>query len=549
MKSDIEIQKEFKLVNITEIAKKINVNDDALECYGKYKAKIDNSKISSNKLGKLVLVSAINPTPYGEGKTTTTVGLLDSLNALGKKAVGALREPSLGPVMGKKGGATGGGYAQVGPMEEINLHFTGDLHAITSAHNLLCAMIDNHIYFGQEPLIDKVTIKRSLDMNDRALRSIIVGLNTAKGYTREDGFNITVASEVMAILCLSKDIFDLREKLSNMIIGTKVDGSPVYVKDINAQGAMTVLLKDAIKPNLVQTLEGNPCFIHGGPFANIAHGCNSVIATNLALKLGDIAITEAGFGSDLGAEKFFDIKARLNNLTPDCVVLVATIRALKYNGYQDGATLTEENLETLEKGFENLKAHIENLKKFGVPVVVSLNVFDSDTEKEINFIEENVNKLGASFAKSYVFAKGSKGGIDLANKVLEAFETKSEFKPLYDLSLNIEEKINTVCKEIYGASEVILTAKAKKMLKYIDTLNLNNLPICIAKTPASFTDNPNMLGRPQGFKITVKDISISNGAGFVVIYCGDVMTMPALPRVPLATQIDIDKDGNIVGLS
>ncbi len=549
MKSDIEIQKEFKLKNITEIAKNFNIEEDALECYGKYKAKINYNKIKTNKNGKLVLVTAINPTPYGEGKTTTTVGLLDSLNALGKKTVAALREPSLGPVMGKKGGATGGGYAQVAPMEEINLHFTGDLHAITSAHNLLCSMIDNHIYFGHEPLIDKVSIKRVLDCNDRALRSTIVGLNTAKGYVREDGFMITVASEIMAILCLSNTMTELKDRLSKMIIGTTSNGSAVYVKDIKAQGAMAVLLKDAMKPNLVQTLEGNPCFIHGGPFANIAHGCNSVMATKLALNLGDIAVTEAGFGSDLGAEKFMNIKARLNDLNPDCIVLVATIRALKYNGYHNSEELTTENLETLKSGFENLKGHIENLNKFGVPVVVSLNVFDTDTENEIKFVEDNVISLGASFAKSHVFSKGSAGGIDLANKVLEAFEQTSNFKPLYDLDLSIEDKVNKVAKDIYGADKVIFKPKAKKMLNYIDNLCLNNLPICVAKTPASFTDNGKILGRPKGFTLTVEDISISNGAGFVVIYCGNVMTMPALPKTPIAYSLDINDDGDIIGLS
>ncbi len=549
MKSDIEIQKEFTLKNITEIAQKLNISDDALECYGKHKAKINPSKIDKSNDGKLVLVTAINPTPLGEGKTTTTVGLIEALNSIGKKTVGALREPSMGPVMGKKGGATGGGYAQVAPMEEINLHFTGDLHAITAAHNLLCAMIDNHIYFGLEPEIDKVTIKRVMDCNDRALRNIIVGLNTAKGYTREDGFIISVASEVMAIFCLATDIHDLKARLGKMIIGTKMDGSPVYVSDIKAEGAMAVVLKDALKPNLVQTLEGNPCFIHGGPFANIAHGCNSYIATKLALSLGDIAVTEAGFGSELGAEKFFDIKARTKGLTPDCVVLVATIRALKYNGSNSLDNLKEENLVDLEKGFVNLEGHIENLKKFGVPIVVSLNIFDTDTEKEISFIENAVEKLGVSFARSTVFAEGSKGGIELANKVLDAFSTKSEFKPLYDLNLTIEEKINKVAKDIYGASEVVISSKAKKMLGTIEKLNLNNLPICVAKTPVSFSDNPNELGRPRNFTLTVRDISISNGAGFIVVYCGDVMIMPALPKTPMAYQIDIDKDGNIVGLS
>ncbi len=549
MKTDIQIQKEIELQNITEIARKLNISADALECYGKHKAKVNPSKIDMSKKGKLVLVTAINPTPHGEGKTTTSVGLVEAMNKLGKKTVGALREPSLGPVMGKKGGATGGGYSQVAPMEEINLHFTGDLHAITTAHNLLCAMIDNHIYFNHEPLIDKVTIKRVMDINDRALRSIIVGLDTLKGYTREDGFNITVASEIMAILCLAEDVFDLKEKLSNMIIGTKVDGSPVYVKDIKAQGAMTVLLKEAIKPNLVQTLEGNACFIHGGPFANIAHGCNSVIATKLALSLGDVAVTEAGFGSDLGAEKFLDIKARKAGLNPDCVVLVATVRALKYNGYHDAKNLTEENLETLANGFKNLEAHIENLKKFNVPVVVSLNVFNTDTDAEINYIEQEVTKLGATFAKSEVFAKGGDGGLDLAKKVIEAFEQNKTYTPLYDLSLKIDEKINVVAKDLYGANEVIFTGKAKKALAYIEQLNLSHLPICIAKTPASFTDDASILGRPKDFSITVRDISISNGAGFVVVYCGDVMTMPALPKMPMAYNIDIDENGDIVGLS
>lgn len=549
MKTDIEIQKECTLLPITEIAKKCNISLDQLEQYGKYKAKIDYSNVDMTKQGKLVLVTAINPTPFGEGKTTTTVGLIDALNLLGKNAVGALREPSLGPVMGKKGGATGGGYAQVAPMEEINLHFTGDLHAITSAHNLLCAIIDNHIYYGNELGIDKVLIKRVTDTNDRALRNIVVGLNTLKGYIREDGFDITVASEVMAVLCLSNDIFDLKERLGKIIVGLNREGLPVYVKDLQVEGAMTALLKDAIKPNLVQTLEGNPCFIHGGPFANIAHGCNSVTATKLALSIGDIAVTEAGFGSDLGAEKFFDIKARVAELDPNCVVLVATVRALKYNGYQDPKTLEEENLETLEKGFVNLKAHIENLKQFGVPVVVSLNVFNSDTDKEIAFIEENVTKLGASFAKCYVFANGGKGGEDLANKVLEALETKSNYKPLYDLSLSIPEKIETIAKKIYGADGVIFTNKAKNVLKNIESLGLSNLPVCIAKTPSSFTDDGSKLGRPTGFNITVRDMKISNGAGFIVVYAGDVMTMPALPKVPSANKIDIDKDGNIIGLS
>lgn len=549
MKTDIEIQKEFTLKPITEISKKCNIPEDALECYGKYKAKVDFKKIDMSKKGKLVLVTAINPTPLGEGKTTTTIGLLDSLNYLGKNAIGALREPSMGPVMGKKGGATGGGYSQVAPMEDINLHFTGDFHAITSANNLLCAIIDNHIYYGNELEIDKVTIKRVTDTNDRALRSIIVGLGTLKGYTREDGFNITVASEIMAILCLSNDIFDLKDRLGKMIIGTNRKGQPVFVKDLGVEGAMTAILKDAIKPNLVQTLGGNPCFIHGGPFANIAHGCNSVTATKLALALSDITVTEAGFGSDLGAEKFFDIKSRIAGLHPDCVVLVATVRALKYNGYGDIKTLTEENLETLEKGFVNLEAHIEILKKFGVPVVVSLNVFESDTEAEIKFIEERVIKLGASFAKSYVFAKGAEGGVDLANKVIEKLEGPSNYKPLYDLSLSIPEKVEKIAKELYGANNVIFTNKAKKVLQTIEDLNLSNLPVCIAKTPSSFSDDPTLLGRPKDFDITIKNIAINNGAGFIVCYAGDVMTMPALPKVPAANKITIDENGDIVGLS
>lgn len=551
MKSDIDIAREAKLTTIVDVAKKFDIPVDALELYGNYKSKIDESKIKNNKNGKLVLVTAINPTPAGEGKTTTTIGLSQALNKLGKNSIVALREPSLGPCMGMKGGATGGGYSQVVPMEDINLHFTGDLHAITTANNLLSALIDNHIHQGNACQIHTVLWKRVVDLNDRNLRQVAIGLGgDANGVTREDSFMITVASEIMAILCLSEDIHDLKEKLGNILIGYTKDKEPIYCKDIKANGAMTVLLKDAIKPNLVQTLEGTPAFIHGGPFANIAHGCNSIKATKLALKLSDIAITEAGFGADLGGEKFFDIKCVKADLKPDLVVLVGTVRALKYNGGQSLKEIANEDLVALEKGLPNLLKHVENIKKFGVPIVATLNIFPTDTDNEINFVKERIEALGISFAVSHVHAKGGEGGLELAKKVITALETeKSNFKPLYDLNETISDKINKVCKEIYGADDVIFSGKAKKALLQIDKLNLNNFPICIAKTQYSFSDNKNLLGCPKGFKVTVTDISISNGAGFIVVLLGDIMTMPGLPKVPAADNIDIDENGNIIGLS
>ncbi len=551
MKSDIQIAQETKLQLILDVAKNYGIDPDALELYGNYKAKIDMKKIDTSKKGKLVLVTAINPTPAGEGKTTTTIGLSQGLNLIGKKSIVALREPSLGPCMGIKGGATGGGYAQVVPMEDINLHFTGDFHAITTANNLLSAMIDNHIYQGNEMEIHKVVWKRVLDMNDRELRTVIIGTGgDTNGIVREDNFMISVASEIMAIVCLAEDIFDLKEKLGNIIIGYKKEGTPVYAKDIEANGAMTVVLKDAIKPNLVQTLEGTPAIIHGGPFANIAHGCNSILATKVAMSLSDITITEAGFGADLGAEKFFDIKCRKANLKPDAVVLVATVRALKYNGGQNVKELKNEDLQALKEGFANLQGHIENVQKFGVPLVVTLNVFETDTEAEINYVKENVLKMGAEFELSLVHRDGGKGGINLAKKVVEVLETKeSKFDFLYDLDLSIEDKVKTVATKIYGADDVKYSLKAKKILKQIEDLGLTKLPICVAKTQISFSDNKTLLGRPKGFTVTVTDMNISNGAGFIVVLLGGVMTMPGLPKVPAANGMDIDKDGNIVGLS
>ncbi len=551
MKSDIQIAQETVLKPILEVAKNYGIDQSWLELYGNYKAKIDVKKIDTSKKGKLVLVTAINPTPAGEGKTTTTIGLSQGLNLIGKNSIVALREPSLGPCMGVKGGATGGGYAQVVPMEDINLHFTGDFHAITTANNLLSALIDNHIYQGNEMEIDKVVWKRVLDMNDRELRTVIIGTGgDANGIVREDNFMITVASEIMAIVCLSEDIFDLKEKLGKIIIGYKKDGTPVYAKDIDANGSMTVVLKDAIKPNLVQTIEGTPAIIHGGPFANIAHGCNSILATKVAMSLSDITITEAGFGADLGAEKFFNIKCRKANLKPDAVVLVATIRALKYNGGQNVKELKNENLEALKEGFSNLEGHIENVQKFGAPLIVTLNVFETDTEAEINFVKEKVMKMGAEFALSLVHRDGGKGGVDLANKVVEVLETKeSKFQCLYDLELSIEDKVKKVATEIYGAADVKYSVKAKKVLKQIEELGLTKLPICIAKTQISFSDNKSLLGRPKGFTVTVTDMNISNGAGFIVVLLGGVMTMPGLPKVPAANGMDIDEKGNIVGLS
>ena len=554
MLTDIEIAQQAKIQPIKEIAKKLSITEDELEYYGKYKAKLSDELIKSRETctdGKLILVTAINPTPAGEGKTTTTVGLGDAMSRLGKKTVIALREPSLGPVFGIKGGAAGGGYAQVIPMEDINLHFTGDMHAITAANNLCCALLDNHIQQGNELKIDvkRIQIKRCLDMNDRELRNIVAGLGgKVNGVPREDGFIITVASEVMAILCLSADINDLRERLGNILVAYNTDGIPVYVKDIKAQGAMAVLLKDAIKPNLVQTLEGTPTLMHGGPFANIAHGCNSVRATKLALKLGDYCITEAGFGSDLGAEKFFDIKCRVSGLRPSAVVLVATVRALKYNGGVPKNELSGENLDALKKGIVNLGAHIENMKKFGVPTVVAINRFGTDSDAELEYIEKYCTELGADFALSEVFAKGSEGGMSLAKKVIAAAEKPSEFRFMYSDEMTVKEKIEAVAKNNYGADGVTYTTKALKALGEIDKLNVSGFPVCIAKTQYSLSDDPALLGRPNNFVITVRDIRISNGAGFIVVYTGDIMTMPGLPKVPAAEKIDIDSNGKITGL-
>ncbi len=555
MLTDIQIAQAAKMLPITEIAKKLGIPKEDLELYGDFKAKIKDSywdKINSNKDGKLILVTAINPTPAGEGKTTTTVGLGQAMEKLGRKAVVALREPSLGPVMGVKGGAAGGGYAQVVPMEDINLHFTGDMHAITAANNLLSAAIDNHIHQGNTLGIDprQIIWKRAMDMNDRALRSIVVGLGgSANGMPREDGFQITVASEVMAILCLSTDIIDLKERLGNIIIGYTYSKTPVTAKDLEVDGAMTLLLKDAIKPNLVQTLENTPALMHGGPFANIAHGCNSVSATKLALKVADYVITEAGFGADLGAEKFMNIKCRYAGLTPDAVVLVATIRALKYNGGVPKNTLGEENLSALKKGIVNLEKHIENIRKFGVPVLVAINHFDSDTDAEVEFIKQKCNELHTPCAFSQVFAKGGEGGLELAEKLIALIEsTQTEFKVLYDINLSIKEKISIINKEIYGGNNVHYSPKAEKSIASIESLGMDKLPICMAKTQYSLSDNPSLLGRPENFDITVKDLKLSAGAGFIVVLTGDIMTMPGLPKVPSANKIDISHEGVITGL-
>jgi len=552
--SDIDIAHAAKIKPIKEIASALGITEDEIEYYGKYKAKLSQSlfdRLADKPSGKLILVTAVNPTPAGEGKTTTTIGLGDALKKLGKNVVIALREPSLGPVFGIKGGAAGGGYAQVMPMEDINLHFTGDMHALTAANNLLCAMIDNHIHQGNALGIDprRVLVKRAMDMNDRALRNIVVGLGgKVNGFPREDGFNITVASEVMAILCLASDIKDLKKRLGSMLIAYRYDGSPVYCRDLKADGAMAVLLKDAINPNLVQTLEGTPALMHGGPFANIAHGCNSIRATKLSLKLGDYCVTEAGFGSDLGAEKFFDIKCRVAGLKPSAVVIVATIRALKYNGGVSKENLSEENIAALEKGSANLRAHIANMRKYGLPVVVAINRFGSDTQREIDTVKRICSEEKAEFAVSEVFAKGSEGGLELAQKVLEAAEKPSDFKPLYPLDLSIKEKVDVIAKEIYGADGVDYSDKAKKSIAEIEALGGGKLPVCIAKTQYSLSDNPKLLGRPTGFRLTVRDVSLSAGAGFTVVYTGDIMTMPGLPKKPAAENIDIDENGVISGL-
>ncbi len=554
MLTDIEIAQQAKLLPIKDVADQIGISEDELEFYGKYKAKLSDelaNRISSNPDGKLVLVTAINPTPAGEGKTTTAVGLGQAMAKINKKAVIALREPSLGPVFGIKGGAAGGGYAQVLPMEDINLHFTGDMHAITAANNLCCAMLDNHIQQGNELQIDprRVLFKRCLDMNDRALRNIVIGLGgKVNGIPREDHFIITVASEVMAILCLANDISDLKKRLGNILVAYTYSGQPVYAKDIKANGAMTALLKDAIKPNLVQTLEGTPAIMHGGPFANIAHGCNSVRATKLALKLADYCITEAGFGSDLGAEKFLDIKCRYAGFKPNAIVIVATTRALKYNGGVPKSEVSEENLDALKKGIVNLGVHIENMRKYNVPVIVAINQFGTDTEQELNFIEDYCRQNGADFALSNVFGKGGEGGVELANKVVEACEKDSDFAPLYDINLTIKEKIDVIAKNIYGASKVNYTSAAEKAITEIAALGGDKLPVCVAKTQYSLSDNPALLGAPKNFEITVRNLSLSNGAGFVVVYTGDIMTMPGLPKAPAAHSIDVNEDGRISGL-
>lgn len=554
MKTDIQIANETKMENIEKVLQPFGIDIDDLELYGKYKAKASKNlynKVKDKENGKLVLVTAINPTPAGEGKTTTTIGLSQALNKIGVKSLVALREPSLGPCMGIKGGAAGGGYSQVVPMDEINLHFTGDLHAITTANNLLSAMLDNHIHQGNELDIDtrNITWKRTLDMNDRALRNITIGLGgKINGVPREDGFMITVASEIMAILCLANDINDLKERLGKIIVGYNTKGQPVTAKDLKANGAMTVLLKDAIKPNFVQTLEHTPAIIHGGPFANIAHGCNSVQATKLALKLSDVAITEAGFGADLGAEKFFDIKCRMAGLKPDAVVLVATIRSLKFNGGVEKQDFNTPNVEAVKKGFANLEKHIENVKKYNLPIVVTLNSFTTDTKEEIDFVKEKCSEIGVRFALSNVWAEGGEGGIELANQVLEALKEEADFKCLYDEKLSIEEKLNIIAKEIYGADSVKILPKAKAEIAQIEKIGLDKMPICVAKTPASFSDNPNLLGRPTGFDVTIKEVRVSAGAGFIVALAGDVMVMPGLPKVPSAENLDIDEDGNIVGL-
>lgn len=558
MLTDIEIAQNAKLKKIKDIAADLGITEDELEPYGHYKAKITEEciqRLSDKPDGKLILVTAINPTPAGEGKTTTSIGLAQGMYKLGKKAVLALREPSLGPVFGVKGGAAGGGYAQVVPMEDINLHFTGDMHAITAANNLLCAMLDNHIQQGNDLNIDprRIQIKRCLDMNDRALRNCIVGLGgKVNGVPREDHFCITVATEVMAILCLAADLKDLKKRLGEILVAYSYDNKPVFAKDLKAVGAMTALLKSAINPNLVQTLENTPAIIHGGPFANIAHGCNSVRATKLALKLGDYAVTEAGFGSDLGAEKFFDIKCRFAGLKPSCTVLVATIRALKYNGGVPKAELTAENLDALKKGIVNLKTHIENMHKYGVPVVVAINHFYTDTEAEIRYIKDFCKEMGVTVAFSDVFLNGGEGGRELAQAVIDTIEKcegcQSNFKPIYDENLSIKEKLDIIAREIYRADGVTYTSAAEKAIKEIEALGFDKIPVCVAKTQYSLSDDPAKLGKPENFTVTIRDVKLSSGAGFVVAYAGDIMTMPGLPKVPAANSIDVDDKGNISGL-
>lgn len=555
MKTDVQIAQEAKMLPIKEVASTIGLEEDDLELYGKYKAKISMDKINeleNRENGKLVLVTAINPTPAGEGKTTTMIGLAQAMNAIGKKTIVAMREPSLGPCFGVKGGAAGGGYAQVVPMEDINLHFTGDIHAITAAHNLIAAMLDNSIHQGNPLHIDVRTIvwKRVVDLNDRALRHITIGLGgKTNGVPREDGFDITVASEIMAILCLSNNLQDLKQRVARIILAYNTDGQAVTVDDIHATGAVTILLKDAIKPNLVQTLDHTPVFVHGGPFANIAHGCNSVMATKLALKLGDYALTEAGFGADLGAEKFLDIKCRYAGLKPDAVVLVATIRALKMHGGVDKKNLNEENLDALKVGVQNLTKHIENIQKYHLPLIVAINAFPTDTSSELALLEETCKEMGVHVALSEVWAKGAEGGKDLAEQLVALIENeKADFKPIYELEGSIEAKIETIAKEIYGADGITFDKKAKRMARQLTKQGLDHLPICIAKTQYSLSDDQKLLGRPSGFKITITDLIPNAGAGFVVALAGEIMRMPGLPKVPAANGMDILEDGTIIGL-
>ncbi|MCI6098751.1 MAG: formate--tetrahydrofolate ligase [Selenomonadaceae bacterium] len=554
MKTDVEIAQEAQMQHIREIAAKLDICEDDLEMYGKYKAKISLdawNKVKNDKDGKLVLVTAINPTPAGEGKTTTSVGLADALNKQGKKVAVALREPSLGPCFGLKGGAAGGGYAQVVPMEDINLHFTGDFHAITTAHNLLAAVIDNHIQQGNALDIDvrRVAWKRVLDLNDRALRHVVIGMGgKAHGVPRETGFDITVASEMMAILCLSSDLEDMKKRLGQIVVAYTRDGRAVRADELNVTGALTLLFKDAIKPNLVQTLEGTPALIHGGPFANIAHGCNSVMATKFALKFADVVVTEAGFGADLGAEKFLDIKCRFAGIHPDAVVIVATVRALKMHGGLPKTELGKVDMAALEKGLANLTKHIENVQKFGLPAVVAINAFPTDTKEELDFVEEKCVAMGASVALSEVWAKGGEGGLELADKVMEAMEKPSNFRFMYEVEQSIPEKIGAVAREIYGADGVDFTGPAKKQLAEIEALGLDKMPVCMAKTQYSLSDDPTKLGRPEGFRITVKELRISAGAGFIVALTGDILTMPGLPKKPAAENMDIDVQGRITGL-
>ncbi|MEI0702217.1 formate--tetrahydrofolate ligase [Brachyspira intermedia] len=552
MKTDIEIAQECKLERIEKIAEKLNLTDDDYEVYGKYKAKIELSllnKLKDKKDGKLVLVTAITPTPAGEGKSTVTIGLTQGLNKIGENAVAALREPSLGPVFGIKGGACGGGYSQIVPMEDINLHFNGDFHAISSAHNLISACIDNHIKQGNELKIDvnKIVFKRVLDMNDRALRDIVIGLGGSEnGVVRQSSFQITVSSEIMAILCLSNSLMDLKEKIGNVIFAYDINDNPLRVRDLKIEGAACTLLKDAIKPNLVQTLENTPVIVHGGPFANIAHGCNSILATKMSLKLSDYTITEAGFAADLGAEKFLDIKCRLAGLKPNCIVLVTTIRALKHHG--GASDINKEDLEALTKGFENLDKHIENMQKYNVPVVVAINKFVSDTDKEVECITKHCESKGVDISLCEVWAKGGEGAIDLSHKVLKAASKESNYKPLYELEKSIKEKIETICKEIYSAGEVKFSNKALKMMKKIENMGFGNLPICISKTQKSISDNPALLNAPKGYTLNIDEIKLASGAGFIIAMAGGIIDMPGLPKIPVACNIDIDENGKIKGL-